>query len=144
MIAESFRDNIIPFVFNQYDRTVLKEVQSRGMKAYYVRVKVAPDCLMKSVRVFMIFKSLEADGEIIKTIPDSQDLDEGHFEDEFHIVLVNRLDETTIRERIDAISEVEAGTVRPINIEVSSEPLILLLIKEALKQSRRPLCQVKK
>ncbi len=135
VIAESFRDNIIPFVFNQYDRTVLKEVQSRGMKAYYVRVKVAPDCLMKSVRVFMIFKSLEADGEIIKTIPDSQDLDEGHFEDEFHIVLVNRLDETTIRERIDAISEVEAGTVRPINIEVSSEAIDTSTeVKEALKE----------
>lgn len=115
--ADPLQNYTMPFKFNQYDMTVLKEVQTRDLKAYYVSVKVVPDCLMKSVRVFMVFKSLEADGEIIITHPSAQDLDEGRFEDQFHIVLVNRLEEETIRQRIDAISEVEAGIVQLIEIE---------------------------
>mgnify|MGYP000884156199 CR=1 FL=1 len=119
----------MPFEFNQYDITVLKEVQTRGLNAYYISVRVAPDCLMKSVRVFMVFKSLENDGEIIKTFPPAQDLDEGRFEERFHITVVNKLDEETIRQRIDAISEVEAEVVQLIdvkdingvNVETSSE-----------------------
>ena len=111
------RSGSVPFEFNQYDLTVLKEVQTRGLKPYYVSIKVAPDCLMKSVRVFMVFKSLEADGEIIKTCPPAQDLDEGRFDDQFHIVLVSQLDEHTIRQRIAAISEVETDILRLIELE---------------------------
>jgi len=113
----------MPFEFNQYDLTVLKEVQTRGMNAYYIAVKVAPDCLMKSVRAFMVFKALETDGEIIKTDPSAQDLDEGRFQDRFHLILINKLDEDTIRQRIDSITEVQAEVIRLIELDniVSSD-----------------------
>lgn len=119
----------MPFELNQYDITVLKEVETRGLNAFYISVRVAPECLMKSVRVFMVFKSLENDGEIIKSYPPAQDLDEGRFEERFHIAVVNKLDEETIRKRIDAISEVEAEVIQLIdvkdingvNVETSSE-----------------------
>ncbi len=111
----------MPFEFNQYDLTILKEVQTRGLNAYYISVKVAPDCLMKSVRAFMVFKSLETDGEIIKTYPPAQDLDEGRFQDRFHLVLINKLDEDTIRQRIDNITEVEAEVIRLIDLDSSQE-----------------------
>lgn len=110
--TDTVQNITMPFEFNQYDLTVLKEVQTRGLNAYYISVRVAPDCLMKSVRVFMVFKSLETDGEIIKTFPPAQDLDEGRFEDRFHVVVVNKLDAEAIRERIDAISEVETEVVQ--------------------------------
>ncbi len=106
----------MPFEFNQYDLTVLREVQTRGLNAYYIAVKVAPDCLMKSVRAFMVFKSLETDGEIIKTHPPAQELDEGKFQDRFHLILVNQLDEDTIRQRINNISEVEPEVVQLIDL----------------------------
>jgi len=114
------REPDIPFELNEYDLTVLKEAKARDLKVYYVAVKVRPDCLMKSVRVFMVFKALEADGEIIKTIPSAQDLDEGRFEEEFHLILVNHLEAEIIRQRIDSISEVEAAVVRPIPIDIDS------------------------
>lgn len=107
----------MPFEFNQYDLTILREVQTRGLNAYYISVKVAPDCLMKSVRAFMVFKALETDGEIIKTDPPAHDLDEGRFQDRFHLILINKLDEDTIRQRIDNISEVQAEVIRLIDIE---------------------------
>lgn len=115
--AISEQSSIMPFKFNQYDLTVLREVQTRGLNAYYVSINVAPDCLMKSVRSFMVFKTLEADGEVIKTCPSAQELDEGRFDDQFHLVLVNSLDEETIRQRIEAISEVEVDVIRLINLD---------------------------
>jgi two-component system chemotaxis sensor kinase CheA len=115
--AISEQSSIMPFKFNQYDLTVLREVQTRGLNAYYVSINVAPDCLMKSVRSFMVFKTLEADGEVIKTCPSAQELDEGRFDDQFHLVLVNSLDEETIRQRIEAISEVEVDVIQLINLD---------------------------
>lgn len=97
--------------FNEYDLTVLKEVQQTGMQAYYIQVLVDEGCLMKSVRAFMVFKNLEEIGEIIKSQPPAQDLDEGKFDQEFSVVLVTREDESQIRKRIDSISEVKAGAV---------------------------------
>ncbi|NLV16964.1 MAG: chemotaxis protein CheA [Syntrophomonadaceae bacterium] len=117
----------MPFKLNEYDMTIIKEVHAKNLNAYYIAIDIAKDCLMKSVRVFMVFKALEADGEIIKTYPLAEDLDEGKFEKEFHIILVNGLDGDTILQRINNISEVEVKTIKPISgpsWSYSSPPII--------------------
>lgn len=105
------------FVFNEYDITVMKEALSRAFQVYYLKVVVHPDCLMKSVRAFMVFKALEEDGEIIKSNPSAQDLDEGKFEGEFELVYLTRLAQEEITARVNSISEIKLEAVQEINLE---------------------------
>ncbi|NLB17231.1 MAG: chemotaxis protein CheA [Syntrophomonadaceae bacterium] len=108
-------DDEMPFDLNEYEMTIIKEVHAKNLNAYFISIRIAENCLMKSVRVFMVFKALEADGEILKTQPSVEELDEGKFENGFHIILVNGLDIDTIRQRIDNISEIKVDIIQPIS-----------------------------
>lgn len=96
------------FKFNEYDLTVFKEVVDQGFSLKYVKIGVDRECLMKSVRVFMIFKVLEEYGEVLKSIPDAQELDEGKFEDFFEVIFVAKIKDTDEwMDRVNRISEVK-------------------------------------
>ncbi|HBQ86551.1 MAG TPA: chemotaxis protein CheA [Syntrophomonas sp.] len=104
------------FNLNEYDMTILKEAASRDFTIYYIKVELDPGCLMKAVRAFMVFKTLEEDGEIIKTSPPSQDIDEGKFETSFELFLITRLTEDAIAHRLNEISEIKSITVEPLDL----------------------------
>lgn len=105
------------FNFNEYDIAVLKEAASRDFKIYYIKVTVDKDCLMKSVRAFMVFKALEEDGEIIKSLPPAQDLDEGKFENDFEIFLISTVSGDDLEKRINNISEIKVLRIEEINVD---------------------------
>lgn len=104
------------FQLNDYDMTVLKEAESREFNIYYIKVEVDPNCLMKSVRAFMVFKALEEEGEIIKTSPPAQDIDEGKFENVFELFLVTKADDDVLSHRINNISEIKASKIELLDV----------------------------
>ncbi len=115
------------FQFNDYDRAVFDEIISQGFSLKYVKIGVDKECLMKSVRVFMIFKALEEFGEVLKSIPDSQELDEGKFEESFEIVFVAKVPD--MDEWVDSLNNISEITVLEVKdldldegLEVDTEP----------------------
>ncbi|HNX92653.1 MAG TPA: chemotaxis protein CheA [Syntrophomonas sp.] len=94
-------------IYNDYDITILKEALSRGFNVQYLKIGVAPNSMMKAVRVFMVFKALEEAGEVIKSDPSAQELDEGKFDDQFDLVYICQGDLNLVIERINQISEVK-------------------------------------
>lgn len=104
------------FGFNDYDVTVLKEALSRGFRIYYLVVGVDSGCLMKAVRSFMVFKVLEEDGEIMKSLPSAQDLEEGKFDEEFSLVLISKSSLEDINQRLNSISEIKVNQSREVEI----------------------------
>ena len=105
------------FTFNEYDITVLKEAVSRGFTIFNVKIAVDQGCLMKSVRAFMVFKAVEEDGEIIKSLPSAQDLDEGKFDSNFEIFLITRITAEILEKRLSGISEISVLRIREINVD---------------------------
>jgi two-component system chemotaxis sensor kinase CheA len=110
------------FIYNDYDITILKEALSRGFNAKYLKIGVAPDSMMKAVRAFMVFKILEEAGEIIKSFPPAQELDEGKFEGDFELIYVSQGDGQAIIERVNQISEVKVLLSRNIDPGTLSVP----------------------
>ncbi|WP_046497633.1 chemotaxis protein CheA [Syntrophomonas zehnderi] len=108
-------DNV--FSFNEYDITVMKEALSNGYSILHFKIGIDPDCMMKAVRAFMVFKTLEEDGEIIKTNPSAQDLDEGKFDKEFDLVLLTRADVSNLADRINNVSEVKVMASKTLNLD---------------------------
>ncbi|MGE5422434.1 MAG: chemotaxis protein CheW [Ignavibacteriales bacterium] len=114
MYADSAGRLAMPFNINEFDCTLLREADGQRLNSFWIQIKVDPSCMMKSVRVFMVFKALEEDGDIIKTHPASQDLDEGNFQEDFHLILLTRLTEEAIRAKIDSVSEITVGELQNI------------------------------
>ena len=104
------------FAFNEYDITVLKEAISRNFKIYNIKVAIDQGCLMKSVRAFMVFKAVEEDGEIIKSLPPAHELDEGKFDNDFEILIISAAAVGDLEKRLGNISETSVLYIREINI----------------------------
>lgn len=104
------------FVFNEYDITVFKEALSQGYHVQYLKVVVAPECMMKAVRAFMVFKAVEEQGEIVKSDPPSQELDEGKFEGEMQMVYITKADLIEIVERVNNVSEVKVINSKSLDL----------------------------
>lgn len=104
------------FQFNEFELTILQDAYSKGYNIFHIKVFVDPGSLMKSVRAFMVFKAVEEEGEIIKSVPPAQELDEGQFETEFDLFVVTHISREQLNKAINAISEVKVIELQEIDL----------------------------
>ncbi len=74
---------------NEYDINVIKQANDKGYSAYEIVIELSENTLLKSARVFLIFKSLEEIGEIIKSVPGTEDLENENFDFEVQVVILS-------------------------------------------------------
>lgn len=101
--------------FNDYDVAIIDEASHRGYRVMLLTVHVDEGCLMKSVRAFMVFKALETEGEITKSVPPVQDLEEGKFENSFSVIFVSQMSGEEVKERLASISEINLTDIIELN-----------------------------
>lgn len=100
--------------YDQFEITVLEQAMEQGYQAYEVSVFIRPDCLLKAARVFMVFDILEKIGDIIKSVPNVEQLEEEQFENEFVITIVSHDSMEDIEKKIMKVSEIDKVTVVPL------------------------------
>ncbi|PAV30020.1 chemotaxis protein CheA [Virgibacillus profundi] len=92
---------------NEFELSILNESSDRGFSNYEITVTLRVDCLLKGARVFMVFDVLEKLGEVIKTQPSVNDLEEEKFDLSFTVLLVSNHEQTDIAEKINKVSEID-------------------------------------
>ncbi|SHJ52649.1 chemotaxis protein CheA [Desulfofundulus thermosubterraneus] len=97
---------------------VVREAEVRGFQAYQVDIGTDQGCQMKGVRAFLIFETLQQIGEIIKSVPPAEDLQEGKYEQGFTVVLLTKEDAGQVHDLVFSIAEVSSVEVRPIKLRV--------------------------
>lgn len=108
---------------NDVEEAVIREAELRGYQSYRVAVDVDRDCQMKSVRAFLIFETLQQVGDIIKSKPGAEDIQEGKYDSGFQVLLLTKEDGDRIKNLIITISEVVDCQVLPV-ILPSQENLV--------------------
>jgi two-component system chemotaxis sensor kinase CheA len=79
------------------------------------------DCVLKSVRVFMIFKKLSQLGSVISSRPSVEDLEDEKFERSFEAYFTSRESMESIRKALLTIAEVHDVEVLPVEGPVEKE-----------------------
>ncbi|WP_213975282.1 chemotaxis protein CheA [Tepidanaerobacter acetatoxydans] len=102
------------FSFNEYENRLVIQALEKGLYVWKVVVKLVDECLLKSARAFLVFKTLEAFGEIIKTEPIVQDIEDEKFDNEFTIYLVTSQNKDEISKSLSNVSELESVCVQPV------------------------------
>lgn len=77
------------FKLNEYDINIVKQAYEKGYKVYKVDVELIKDCILKSARAFLVYKTLESAGEIVKSSPSIEDIEQENFELTFSIVVIS-------------------------------------------------------
>ncbi|MEK5380312.1 chemotaxis protein CheA [Niallia sp. FSL W8-0635] len=98
--------------YDQFETTVLQQSADQGFFTYEINVTLKSDCLLKAARVYMIFEALESLGEVVKSVPPVEELEEEKFEFDFMVTLISNEIANKIETAIMKVSEVEKVDVR--------------------------------
>ncbi|MCL0052343.1 chemotaxis protein CheA [Peptococcaceae bacterium] len=98
---------------------VISEAELRGFTAYKIKVDLDEGCQMKEVRAFLIFETLQKSGEIVKSVPSAEDLQDGKFDLSFEVVYLTKEDQDQIKNMLMSIAEVENVQVSAISLQES-------------------------
>lgn len=102
--------------YDEFEITVLEQAKEQGFEAYEVFVSIRPDCLLKAARVYMVFDVLEKIGDVIKSDPTVEQLEDEQFENSFTVSIVTHDSIEDIEKKIMKVSEIEKVVVKPIQI----------------------------
>ena len=105
---------------NQYDTSVIRQANEKGYNAIEVKVTLSENTLLKSARAFLIVKDLEEHGEILKSEPSTQEIENEEFDLELKFVLLTHNNVDEILEVVNGISEV--AKVEAVEIDLKVEP----------------------
>lgn len=116
--------------FDEYELTVLSQSEEQGYKAFKILVTLDEKTMLKGVRVFMVFETLEEAGEIIKSTPSAEDLENEKFELSFVVTLLTHESKTDIQKRIEKISEIASVKIEEVNVKQEKQKKLALEEKE--------------
>lgn len=98
----------------EVEEAVMREAELRGFQCFRVAIDVDQDCQMKNVRAFLIFETLQQIGEIIKSEPGSEDIQEGKYGTGFQVLLVTKEDADRVKNLLITISEVVGADIEGV------------------------------
>lgn len=75
--------------FDEIDLDVMKKAKEAGMHLYHVKVTLMETCVLKAARSVMVMHALDEVGDVIKSIPSAEDLEQEKFELSFDVVVAS-------------------------------------------------------
>ncbi|WP_379126568.1 chemotaxis protein CheW [Paenibacillus sp. sgz500958] len=109
-------DNL-SIVLDEFQFSVLEQSILEGHKVLYVDVTIRKDCQLKAVRAYMVFDLLERSGEVVKSFPSVQDIEQEKFEQSFSLYYITQKDAPEIESMILNLSEIEKVTAVALDAE---------------------------
>jgi len=103
---------------------VKPEKDTPGKKKFNIEIKVKlkDDCVFKSIRAFMVLKSLGKIGEIVNTTPEVRDIEDKKFDQLFTIFFVTTENEKNIRKAVESVAEIDSVDISSISRPVIKAP----------------------
>lgn len=90
-----------------YEQNAIRKALSMGENAFAITIYIAETCILKAARAFLIFKSLEELGDVIKSSPEVQDIEDERFDFDFSVILLTKESDEKVKKAILNISEVK-------------------------------------
>ena len=126
---EKFRN----FKFADYESHAMEEAISSGQNVYGATVYIQESCLLKAARAFLVFKTLEGMGTIIKSEPEVQDIEDEKFEYDFSLILLTKDSIEEVRKAIMDVSEVDKAYIS----EIQKEEFVIPEVKEVVEEKKK-------
>lgn len=90
-----------------YDKAAIEKAQKSGKSVFVADVFLDESCLLKAARSTLVMRNISEVGNIIKTIPSLDDLEDEKFDFNFKVLLSTDADVDTVKEKIEAVSEIK-------------------------------------
>ena len=84
----------------------INEAISKGLNVYRLTVHVDENCILKAARAFLVFKAVEELGEVIKSDPPAQDIEDERFDFQFDLFVISKEPMDKLKAAICNVSEI--------------------------------------
>jgi two-component system chemotaxis sensor kinase CheA len=96
---------------DEYQFSVLEQSLESGFTVFYIKVSIRDDCVLKAARAYMVFDVLERHGEVVKSSPSVQEIEQEKFDKYFTVYYLSKQDEKEIRQLIVNVSEIDSAEI---------------------------------
>lgn len=114
--AHAESGELISLQLNEYDKDVIAQGIEKGFNPIKCRIELSEQTLLKSARAFLIFQDIEEHGEIIKSLPSAEDIENENFEFTIEFVTLTNLSCDELKKLVMNISEVDKVVTELIEI----------------------------
>lgn len=102
---------------DEFQRSILEQSLEAGMHVYHIHIRLREDCVLKAARAYMVFQVLGQYGEVVKSNPPAQDIEQDKFEDGFTVFYVSGEQVQRLQQEIGQVSELDSVQVQPFTID---------------------------
>ncbi|WP_346235557.1 chemotaxis protein CheA [Lysinibacillus telephonicus] len=103
--------------YDDFEKTIILQSTDQGFNAFEISVALREDCLLKAARVYMVFDILEKNGDVVKSSPTVDKLEEEQFDQHFQVAFISKNSAEELKSKIMKVSEVDTVTVTPLSKE---------------------------
>ncbi|MBE5932506.1 MAG: chemotaxis protein CheA [Lachnospiraceae bacterium] len=125
-----------------FEKNAMNEAKANGMNVYATTVYIQESCLLKAARAFLVFKGLEGKGEIIKSVPSVQDIEDERFDFDFSMFILSEKPIEEIKKIIENVSEIEEAVIEHFEIPDQVQETVAMTDTEK-KTEEKPVAEKK-
>ena len=101
---------------SEYEVTAINSARAEGKNVYGITVYLQKTCILKSARAFLVFKSVEDKGELIKSVPSTEQIEDEEFGFDFSWIFASSDTKENIKKLVMNVSEITEVYIDDIEI----------------------------
>lgn len=105
---------------SETDKNMIRQAKEGGLQGIHIQVTLSDTCLLKSARSYMVMNALDELGDVIKTVPPAEELEQEKFEQSFDILMVSGSEPKAVEDALSTISEIDKIVVEIIDPDQSA------------------------
>jgi len=104
--ASSAKEKYRDISISDYEANAMRTAKEEGKNIFGITVYLQETCILKSARAFLVFKSVEAKGELIKSVPSTEKIEDEEFDYDFSWIIATSDSKENIKKLIMNVSEI--------------------------------------
>lgn len=108
---------LVGLELDDFELTVLSQSRETGFQIYHIQVIIRAECVLKAARAYMVFDLLDKCGEVIKSNPSVEEIEEEKFDTSFDLIFVSTETADHLQKVIMRVSEIEEANVQQLQFE---------------------------
>lgn len=99
-----------------FEKNAITEAKAQGKNVFGATVYIDENCILKAARAFLVFKGIEGVGEIIKSVPVVQDIEDEKFDFDFSMLIISEKSIDEVKKTILKVSEIKDVIIEEFSV----------------------------
>ncbi len=127
--AEDAKKKFLHIEIADFEKNAITEAKAKNLNVYGATVYIDENCMLKAARAFLVFPGIEGIGEIIKSVPGVQDIEDERFDFDFSMLIISEKSLEEVKKVISDVSEIKEVVIE--NYEAPSDSEVVSSVREA-------------